>query len=77
MTRIEEAARRLEAAVGRLEAALARHAGRLAAADGEARRLAAALTAAEADYVALEETAATVADRLDATIGRLAEALEA
>ena len=72
MKRLEEAARRLEEAVGRLERAVQR-----VGADAEEKgRLATALAEARADYAALEETTAQVADRLDATILRLNSVLE-
>ena len=71
MSKLEAAAKRLELAVARLERA-ARHAG---GADSE--RLNAALSAAKAEYAALEQTTSRVATRLDATIERLNTVLRA
>ena len=67
MLKLEDAARRLETAVERLEGVCARLPGD----SSEKQKLATALAAAKADYVALAEVTGTVATRLDSTIARL------
>lgn len=68
MTRLEQAAERLEKAVERLEAAAAR---RPSPAAGTRPQVVAELEKARAECAALREGAREVAERLDATIGRV------
>lgn len=71
MNRVAEAAQRLEKAVKRLEA-VARRVGGV----NQRKDLETALANARAQYAALSQVTATVASRLDQTIGRLDRVLE-
>ena len=72
MTQLTQTAKRLQAALDRLERAIE------ARAEGaDESELRSALTAARKENGALQDTANTVAARLDSTIGRLKATLEA
>lgn len=74
MSRIQEAQQRLEVALSRLDAALQK---RMDGTEGQEdiAALSQQLELAQSDYAQLQDVTATVADRLDHTIGRLRKIL--
>lgn len=71
MPRLQEASHRLQVAIDRLEQLVVARAQQPAKAGGDDPALREALEAARRENARLQQVAATVATRLDTTIGRL------
>jgi len=71
MPRLQEASHRLQVAIDRLEQLVVARAQQPARSGGDDRALREALEAARRENARLQQVAATVSTRLDATIGRL------
>jgi len=71
MPRLQEASHRLQVAIDRLEQLVVARAQQAPKGAGDDRALREALEAARRENVRLQQVAATVSTRLDATIGRL------